>query len=145
MVKKRELSASMEDYLEAILQIIEEKGEVRSRDIMEKLNVTGPSVTEAFQQLGERELIHYVPYEAITLTPAGKEIAQEILGRHIALRDFFSKILLVDYEIADDGACKMEHVVSQRIVDRMVKYAEYLKIHGEEQEFAQFLDNKEVK
>lgn len=133
----------MEDYLEAILQIIEEKGEARSKEIMERLHVTGPSVTEAFQQLGERELINYVPYEAITLTPAGEEIARDILSRHIALRDFFAKILLIDYETADDGACKMEHMVSQGIIDRMVRYAEYLKTQGEEQSFAQFLEKGE--
>ncbi len=57
MARKQGLSSSMEDYLEAILQIIEEKGEARSKEIMERLGVTGPSVTEAFQQLAERKLI----------------------------------------------------------------------------------------
>ncbi len=145
MAKKKELSASMEDYLEAILLIIEEKGEARSKEIMKKLNVTGPSVTEAFQQLAERKLINYVPYEAITLTPEGEEIARDVLSRHIALRNFFEKILLIDFDIADDGACKMEHVVSQRIIDRMVRYGDYLKTQGEEQSFIQFLEQRNEK
>ncbi len=145
MARKQGLSSSMEDYLEAILQIIDEKGEARSKEIMERLGVTGPSVTEAFQQLGERKLINYVPYEAITLTPAGEEIARSVLSRHIALRNFFADILLIDYETADDGACKMEHVVSQGIIDRMVRYADYLQTQGEEEGFSRFLEREEQK
>ncbi len=143
MARKQGLSSSMEDYLEAILQIIEEKGEARSKEIMERLGVTGPSVTEAFQQLAERKLINYVPYEAITLTPKGEEIARDVLSRHIALRSFFANILLIDYDTADDGACKMEHVVSQGIIDRMVHYADYLKTQGEEDGFSRFLTQKD--
>ncbi len=139
MARKQGLSSSMEDYLEAILQIIDEKGEARSKEIMERLGVTGPSVTEAFQQLGERKLINYVPYEAITLTPEGEAIARDVLSRHIALRNFFANILLIDYETADDGACKMEHVVSQGIINRMVLYADYLKTQDEADGFSRFL------
>ncbi len=69
VIKSGVLSASLEDYLEAIFQIVAEKPAARVKDIAKKLNVAGPSVTGALQALTERKLINYAPYELITLTP----------------------------------------------------------------------------
>ncbi len=121
------LSASLEDYLEAILLISEEKGEARSKDLIEFLNVRGASVTEAFQQLADRKLINYVPYAAITLTKEGETIAKDVYHRHSTLRTFFTDILHIDAESADSGACMVEHGVSTKVIERMVLYTKYLK------------------
>lgn len=128
MKKKTKLSASLEDYLEAIYLISGEEGEARSKKIKEHLRVSGPSVTEALQLLAEKGLVNYAPYENITLTSSGKEIARGVLHRHEILRGFFINVLGVDAKLADEGACKMEHVVSESIIDRMVKYTKYLEI-----------------
>ncbi len=128
MKKKTQLSASLEDYLEAIFLIIQEDGEARSKRIKECLQVSGPSVTEALQLLAEKGLVNYAPYESITLTPQGESVARDVLHRHETLRDFFIDVLGVDPKIADEGACKMEHATSANIIDRMVKYTKYLKI-----------------
>lgn len=128
--KGRHLSASLEDYLEAILVVSKDSGEARSKGIMEHLDVSGPSVTEALQQLNERGMVNYTPYEPIRLTPKGKEIAEDILYRHETLHDFFVEVLGVESSIADEGACKMEHVASSNIISRMVLYTRYLKEKG---------------
>ncbi len=128
MKKKIKLSASLEDYLEAIFLICRGEGDARSKKIKEHLQVSGPSVTEALQLLAEKGLVNYAPYEGITLTPQGKSIAQDVLHRHETLRDFFINVLGVDAKLADEGACRMEHVVSANVIDRMVKYTKYLKI-----------------
>lgn len=127
MVKKNKLSASLEDYLEAIYLIERERGVARSREIMEQLSVSGPSVTEALQLLNKKGLIHYQPYEPITLSTRGKEVAREIFHRHETLRNFFIEILGIDRKTADKGACKMEHAASANIIERMVQYTSYLK------------------
>ncbi|HIQ36887.1 MAG TPA: metal-dependent transcriptional regulator [Desulfocapsa sulfexigens] len=127
MKKKTKLSASLEDYLEAIYLISGEDGDARSKEIKEHLQVSGPSVTEALQLLAEKGLVNYAPYESITLTPRGKEIARDVLHRHETLRDFFIDVLGIDAKLADEGACKMEHVASANIIDRMVKYTKYIK------------------
>lgn len=127
MAKRKGLSASLEDYLEAILIICQEQGEARSKDIIEHLDVSGPSVTEALQLLRKKELVNYFPYEAITLTDKGEEIARDVLYRHETLRDFFIEVLGVDEIMADEGACRMEHAASREIIDRMVKYTHYLR------------------
>ncbi len=128
MKEKTKLSASLEDYLEAIYLISRENGEARSKKIKEHLQVSGPSVTEALQVLSEKGLVNYAPYESITLTPQGDSLARGVLHRHETLRDFFIDVLGIDAKLADEGACKMEHVASGNIINRMVKYTQYLKI-----------------
>ncbi|PID75924.1 MAG: hypothetical protein CSA20_04165 [Deltaproteobacteria bacterium] len=144
--KKKRFSASLEDYLEAIYLNRDNKGEARPKQITAHLGVSGASVTEACQQLREKSLINYAPYGAITLTPEGEKYASEVFFRHETLRDFFIEVLKIDPVIADEGACKMEHVVSSTIVDRMIKYREYLRKgdqSGAEDGFARFLDKKQ--
>lgn len=126
MTQQQRISASLEDYLETILHVIEENGEARSKVVMERMEVTAASVTEAFQLLDEKGLAVYRPYEPIQLTEAGKNLALDVIYRHETLRDFFLNVLRVDEDIADQGACKMEHVVSEEIIERMIKYSQYI-------------------
>lgn len=127
MKNSKKLSTSLEDYLEAIYLNSRTTGETRSKEIMGRLGVTGPSVTEALQLLAEKGLINHTPYEAITLTAQGTIIARDVLHRHEALRDFFVEVLGVDHQTADEGACRMEHAVSSSIIERMVNYTHYLR------------------
>lgn len=142
------LSASLEDYLEAIYHSRDENREARAKMITVRLGVSGASVTEACQQLREKGLINYEPYGAISLTPAGEKVAESVVFRHETLKDFFIEVLKVDPETADEGACKMEHVVSATIVNRMIKYTKYLRreghLHAGEQSFAAYLKNKQA-
>lgn len=127
MKNPKKLSASLEDYLEAIYLSSQAHGEARSKEIMERLGVSGPSVTEALYLLAEKGLVNYTPYEPITLTAQGTVIARDVLFRHETLRDFFIEVLGVDHQIADEGACRMEHAVSPAIIERMVDYTHYLR------------------
>lgn len=114
------LSESLEDYLEAILHIEEEKEVVRPKDIAAYLNVSPPSVTAAVQNLGIRGLANYRPYDRVTLTPAGRQVAEDIAGRHKALYRFFADILCIDSEEADQIACSMEHSLPPHVLARLV-------------------------
>ena len=122
MVANDKLSHSLEDYLETIYLIVREQGSVRSRDIAQRIGVTPASVTEALRALDSRGLIHYVPYTRITLTQSGEERAREVLHRHETLRDFFIEVLNVAPQIADSSACRIEHVISDEILDSMITY-----------------------
>lgn len=122
------LSASLEDYLEAIYNIIREKKAVRAKDIAAKLNVSNASVTGALRALSKRNFLNYAPYDVITFTPEGEKIAGEIVRRHEILRDFLVKVLAVEYGKADDAACKLEHGVPADIIDRFVQFIEFIEI-----------------
>ncbi|MCB2181212.1 MAG: metal-dependent transcriptional regulator [Desulfobulbaceae bacterium] len=127
MEKDTELSASLEDYLEMIALIIKDKKVARAKEIAARLKVSRSSVTEAFRALAKKDLINYAPYEVITLTQKGKEISEDIILRHHALKDFFIKVLAVEENIADIGACKIEHAAPREIIDQMVLFVDFLE------------------
>ncbi len=125
-----ELSASQEDYMEAIFHIIKGKKVARAKDIATQLNVSRASVTEALKTLGKKSLIHYAPYEVITMTEKGRLAAQDVVHRHEALKDFFVKILAVDESLADLGACRIEHSAPPEIIERLAAFMRFLENSG---------------
>lgn len=127
MSAEKKLTASQEDYLEAIYQICAKKMAARAKDIADYLKVRASSVTGALRALSASGLVNYAPYDLITLTDEGKEVASEIVHRHSALKEFLTGVLGIDEGEADDAACKMEHSVPKTIVERLVKYADYME------------------
>ncbi len=113
------LSASMEDYLEAIFVIEKSKRVVRVRDVAKKLSVTMPSVNGALKNLEAMGLISHQKYEYIELTDAGALKAAEILKIHKTIYRFLKEILGVDNETAEQDACKIEHYLSACTLEKL--------------------------
>jgi len=128
MSKSINLSASLEDYIEAIFHIVAEKQVARGKEIAKRLKVSNASVTEALRALSKRELINYEPYEVITLTDRGREVAEDVIRRHEALKDFFVKVLAIDEKIAEDGACRIEHAAPPEVIDRLIRFVKFMEI-----------------
>ena len=126
MAKKRELSASLEDYLEAIHEIAAVKGAARAKDVADRLSVANSSVTNALHGLVERDLVNHASYDLISLTPKGLKVAEEIVRRHNVLKEFFVEVLALEQDIAEDCACKMEHFIPDMVMERFV---EFVKCH----------------
>jgi DtxR family Mn-dependent transcriptional regulator len=122
------LTASLEDYLEAIFHIIAEKQAVRPKDIAKRLKVANSSVTGALRSLADKELINYAPYDVISLTLTGKAAAKDVVRRHEVLRDFFVKVLAVEETDADKAACQMEHSIPKFILERFIRFAEFVEV-----------------
>ena len=121
------VSASLEDYLEAIYHVVEAKGAARAKDIVMRLGVHNSSVTQALRSLSEKALINYAPYDVITLTDSGKRIALDVVKRHTTLSEFLNKVLGLPDQEADEGACRMEHAINPAIMERLVKFVEYFE------------------
>lgn len=122
-----DLSASLEDYIEAIYNLGREKEAARVKDIAGRLGVKKGSVTGALHSLSERDLINYTPYEVVTLTAKGKRVAKDVVYRHRTLADFFVKVLSIDGKEAEDAACEMEHAVSRHVLNRLADFAEFVE------------------
>ena len=118
------LSESMEDYLEAIAELIAVEGHAHTKEIAEKLNVKMPSVTGALRQLEQMGYIVYNTHYPVQLTRTGKEIAERIVYRHSVLKQFFSRILGLPLQKADDTACRLEHAVDDDTISRFVLFSE---------------------
>ncbi len=127
MEPNQSLTASQEDYLEAIYNISNKKMAARGKDIAEYLDVKASSVTGALRNLGAMELINYAPYDFITLTDHGRKVAEDIVRRHNTLERFLINVLGVEQEEAGEAACKMEHFVPKTIVEKLKKYSEYVE------------------
>ena len=120
------LSESLEDYLEAIFHIVEQKRAARATDIGERMGVKASSVTGALRALAQRGLVNYAPYDIVTLTARGEAVAEEIVHRHEVLRDFFVDVLGVEPETADAAACGMEHHVGKVVLRRLSYLARFV-------------------
>ncbi|WP_448873994.1 metal-dependent transcriptional regulator [Desulfobulbus propionicus] len=126
MAETQQLSASLEDYIEAIYHIVTEKQVARGKDISARLSVSGASVTEALRALSRKGLINYAPYEVITLTEEGRVIAEDVIHRHNSLKQFFIDVLSIEEPLAEEGACKIEHTAPPEIINRMVAFIKFL-------------------
>lgn len=124
---KKELTVSLQNYIEAIYWISNSKKAARAKDIADRLNVGKSSVTGALQVLAEKGLVNYAPYDVITLTDDGLVVARELIRRHEVIRDFFVRVLSVDPEEAEGAAGVMEHVVTDTILDRLIAFIEFVE------------------
>ncbi len=141
-MEKTKITASLEDYLEAIYEIIEEKQGVRAVDVSRRLNVQRSSVTEALKNLAEKKLVNYGRYDVISLTPSGISVAKKVIEKHKILFDFFSKILGVEHEEAQQNACKVEHVISEDVLQRLIAFVEFNKnFHVNEKTYIEEFQN----
>ena len=123
----RPLTSTMEDYLEAIVNLENEKKAVRVKDIAKRLGVRMPTVTSMLKTLGKAGLVNYEKYEYIQLTNRGKKVGKEIDRRHHALKRFLRDILGIDPDTADEEACKMEHAVSASTLNRFVEFMDFVQ------------------
>jgi len=128
--KKQGLSASLEDYLEAILNVADEEGMARSKDIAATLGVARPSVTGALKLLVKKGLVNYKPYGYVTLTETGEAQAAKVAKKHDIIESFFMDILGVGHSVAHPAACRAEHLLSPAIVSRMGNFADFVKKQG---------------
>ena len=104
-----EVSTTLEDYLEAILQFEEKKGITRVKDLAQKLKVKPPTVNAAIKRLHDESLVEHETYGYIKLTDKGRIIALQVLKKHQLLVKFLVHILGIRECDAVDQACGMEH------------------------------------
>jgi DtxR family transcriptional regulator, Mn-dependent transcriptional regulator len=115
------LTASQEDYLEAIHAIAAGGGDVCVRDIAARLRVAMPSVTGALRRLEALRLVRHGRYDFVALTAEGKRRAAGVAGRHALLKRFLIEALAVDEATAEADACAIEHHVSEATVQAMIR------------------------
>lgn len=122
-----QLSASLEEYLEAIFWAVAANGAARARDISRKLKVKASSVTTALQALAEKKYINYTPYEAITLTREGFDEAARVAQQHQILRSYFVELLGIDESTAEQVACRVEHDMPPEIIERLAQFHKFVR------------------
>ena len=135
---KKESSATREDYLEIISELVDLKGYATTLDISRYMNVSPPSVTGMLQKLDENGYLEWEKYHGINLTEKGKQTANTIRQKHGLLLDFF-EILGVGIDIANQDIEGIEHHLNPKTIRQLRKFVTFLKSNPKIiDEFCQF-------
>lgn len=127
----KNLSSGLEDYLEAIYISHINNEPLKGAELARKLNISRASVSEALSKLVAKGLIKYSSYEAIAITQSGIDEAMKVYTKHHTLEHFFEKVLGIEKAEASENACKIEHIVSQNILDEMQDFTQFCQRHTE--------------
>lgn len=117
---------SMEDYIEQIYMLIEDKGYARVSDIADALTVHPSSVTKMVQKLDKDEYLIYEKYRGLVLTPKGQKIGKRLVYRHELLEQLL-RIIGVDEENIYEDVEGIEHHLSWNSIDRIGDLVQYFE------------------
>ncbi|RNF38535.1 transcriptional regulator MntR [Planococcus salinus] len=117
---------SMEDHIEIIYSLIEQKGYARVSDIAEALSVLPSSVTKMVQKLDKDGYLIYERYRGLVLTPKGQKLGKRLLMRHDLLEQFL-RVIGVDEERIYEDVEGIEHHLSWNSIDRIADLVQLLE------------------
>ena len=124
-------SQSAEDYLERILELVQETGQARVIDIANSLNIRQASVTNMVKKLCEMGFVEHEKYKrGLVLTEEGKGVAERIQRRHATLSRFFS-LLELDGETQQRDIEGIEHHLSRDTVRSLEDLASFFESNPE--------------
>ena len=123
-------SQSAEDYLERIHELLESKGTAHVADIAQSLGVGQPSVTSMVQKLADEGYLHYEKYRSLTMTDAGRAVAERIRDRHQVLAEFFT-LFGLDAETQARDIEGIEHHLSADTLQTLADLTAFFEQHPE--------------
>ncbi len=115
------LQESSEMYLETIYVLSKKNAVVRSIDVADYMGYSKPSISRAVSLLKKNGYVVMNEDSSLSLTEIGKKTAEKIYERHNVLTEFL-KGLGIDEQTADEDACKMEHVISDKTLAAIKKF-----------------------
>lgn len=117
------LQESGEMYLESILVLSRTNANIRAIDICEYMGYSKPSVSRALGLLRDGGYVVSDKNGYLSLTEAGREVAEKIYDRHTVLSAFL-ELLGVSSNTAAEDACKIEHVISDESLEAIKQYTD---------------------
>ena len=119
--RSRHASETAEDYVEAVMELVEEKGECRVLDLARYFNVSHVTVSRIVKRLQEEDLLNSKPYKPVELTAKGSKLAKRVKERHLIVLAFLTK-LGVDKANAEIDSEGIEHHVGSKTLAAMKKF-----------------------
>lgn len=134
--EKNDLTHSAAHYLMAIDSLREELGYARVTDVADKLNVSRGAASMSIQHLKKRGWVKEDPNKFLLLADEGAQMANQVEHNFRVLTHFFQEVLGASKDTAFADACKMEHLMSPEVADRMMQLMHYL--HKDNERFEAF-------
>lgn len=128
------MTVSTENYIKVITSFyINTNKEIRTSQLSDILNITPASVTEMIKKMAQKNLIKHEPYKGISLTSKGKKLGLSVLRRHRLLELFLTTCLDISWDDVHEEAERLEHAVSDMLIDKIDSYLKYPKFdpHGD--------------
>jgi DtxR family Mn-dependent transcriptional regulator len=113
------LTRSVEDYLKVIYRLSPQGRPAATSEIAQRLELAPASVSGMVKRLSEQGLLEHVPYKGVQLTPEGRRAALRMLRRHRLIEAYLVAFLGYTWDTVHDEAERLEHAVSDTLVDRM--------------------------
>ncbi|MCE9618564.1 MAG: metal-dependent transcriptional regulator [Planctomycetes bacterium] len=115
---------TVENYIKAIYLLCRETpgGEAGVVRLALEVGVTKGTATSMIQRLARAKLVKAERYSGVTLTPAGKKVALDVLRRHRVIETFLVRTLKLDWADVHEEAERLEHALSPRILDRLDEF-----------------------
>ena len=130
------LTEKMEEYLEALFKLSCDEGTLTPTRLSEYLGVTPPTVLDMLRRMESEGLVRYANVgagksgrgrgegrarRAISLTTKGQRAARTLVRRHRLSERFLTDVLGLDWESAHREACKLEHVLSPEVEEKLAE------------------------
>ena len=126
----RTTTPSLEQYVEAIADLLTRDKVCSVSEIADQVQVSRPAASRAVRELKDKELVAHKAYGYVDLTPEGQSLADSLTARHEALYAFFTEILHIKEDWADQEACRLEHLVDDHLVERLTVLRKFLNTNG---------------
>ena len=125
-------SVAVEDYIKHIWKLLNQGRRATTKAIAERTGLGRGTVSGMLKQLAERGLVDHQPYRGVHLTAKGERLALRIIRRHRLIELFLVKTLELGWEQVHDDAERMEHAVSDELVDHIDRYLGHPQVdpHG---------------
>lgn len=125
-------SYTEENYLKALFNLANEKGEVSANELSKKLDIKMPTVNSMMKKLSEKKLVHYESYKPLKLTEKGKKEAGLIIRKHRLTEMFLVQKMDFGWEQVHEVAEQMEHLHAPDFFEKMDEMLGYPTIdpHG---------------
>jgi DtxR family transcriptional regulator, Mn-dependent transcriptional regulator len=117
----RPVSQAVEDYVKAIYLLEQREGKVTTKELALALDVAAPSVTAMIKRLHAMRLVRHTRYRGVSLTPAGRRMALEVVRHHRLLELYLVEALGIPWDRVHDEAERLEHVISEELEERIAE------------------------
>ncbi|MCJ0743089.1 metal-dependent transcriptional regulator [Pedobacter montanisoli] len=126
-------SFTEENYLKIIYHLSQDQNPVQTNAIADRMQTKAASVTDMIKRLAEKELVDYVKYQGVTLTPQGAKTAIDIVRKHRLWEVFLVEKLNFKWDEVHEVAEELEHIKSNLLVERLDAFLEFPKVdpHGD--------------
>ncbi len=121
----QEISAAHQDYLKTIYLLLSRGQEASNSAIAQALGVAPASATNMVKRLAEAGLIEHVPYRGVQLTPAGQQVALEMVRHHRLIELFLHDVLEMPWDQVHVEAERLEHAISEEVEEAIARKLGY--------------------